>query len=176
MSTNFIAPFLLIHRDGKAYEYPSLEAMAADKIDSKAISKYHDCENVLNKDGSITQKFNYWIIRDDVGNIVTGQDLRDATEPSFIKYRYRTKIYEDQRHAASLGLPIPHLRSRYRSQYYRHNKCRHLLALRADIKSYRFDIKPKGKKPKPQDPWDDRIRSDIYDRSWKRHRKTQWKG
>jgi len=77
------------------------------------------------------------------------------------------------------GLPIPFTGKRGRYCYFRHP--RNINFRRADEAS-QADMAAEGffarveKKNQPPTNWDDIGRADVDHRSWKRHRKHQWRG
>lgn len=77
--------------------------------------------------------------------------------------------------------PVPFIRCRRGSNYSAryHKQPRTIQERRAyfhdEISEYDVRVRLTRNARNLPDPWDDRTRADIRDRSWKKHRKTQYK-
>jgi len=174
----FIPPFLLIRRDGQTTEFGDLTALACAVRESRIeISKYHVIEHEII--GGVYHKtiYNEWIVRDSFGQIVPKEAVWEAAPYRVTGYRrqYRSRL-EQAQNAAALGLPIPYTgKRRGYSNYLRFMRTLGTNRARAGamVDDRGAEIRPKGViSPRPT-CWDDVPRT--HTRSWKAHRKTQWK-
>lgn len=178
---NFTTPFILICEDGCVIVFDTMKALREFVQDNRiVVNAYHrewfgefsrrPITNFKNQPGLKLRKA-IWIVRDDRGQIVVPADWK-------IERHWHVSLYEKDRiNAANLGLAIPGTGRRGRRNYYRMPRGNG--AKRAACEAHqRLDIdevKVNRRIKVPSSNWDDIRRSDIYERNWKRHRKTQWK-
>lgn len=185
----FVAPFILIRNDGKTWVYYDLSELAAAARDAKIYIRaefwyFYECRTIKGPTGKWDREYvrveNDFIVRDDRGTRVSPEDIRAATPPVRGMPHWLDR-HTDQKHRASeLGLPIPGTGKRRRRYgvFYRHMKFigthRAACALEADEDCKEFRVKG-GKVKLPPTNWDDIPRASLYNRNWKKFRKTQWK-
>lgn len=141
-----------------------------------------DCHHVRDEDASAREGKDVWvpvrrqvyqahpyILRDDQGGILVYQDLAPAYRPygSWLFRRYPQWNGEG---------PVPGIRKYRGGRRY----CRRLRTTNERRQAQRLDpsdVLPRGRRSVRMLPnaWDDYIRGDRDDRSWKRYRKHQWK-
>jgi hypothetical protein len=186
----FVAPFILIRKDGKTWVYYDLSELAAAARDAQiqvhTYWYFYEHQSIKGPDGwkrEYTRVENDFIVRDDRGSRVSSEDIRAAL-PSptrrILPDDWWNRRDDEKRHASDLGLPIPGTGKRRRRYgvYYRHPKFasvhRAACALEMDDDCKEFRVK--GRKIKlPPTNWDDIPRASLYNRNWKKFRKTKWK-
>lgn len=193
----FIPKVYLIHRDGRKWEFKNIEKAADTLWYQGYLGRYREAPLIAphfkearpfmdydangQRDdlvGSVI--YHDYIVRDEVGEIITVDDLKDARKPRHNKWNTR---HDDKVHITEKffrKMPIPHTgRGGWRSGY-RHVRTRSEIRenefLKYDEDAIEYDIKPRTRRTQDLPTlWDDIWRNDYRSRNWKRHRKTQWK-
>lgn len=181
----------LIRHDGVRWVYDSLLECAQALRESFGYSwtnvvgvKYRQANRDENGDWHwpLTLKYEF-ICRDEAGGVITSDDLYAAwceVRPlsKWIRSRYARAEFSE-RHFRTL--PVPHTRC-YRGGGYSFSRRPKTLQERAqaeahdeELREYGIRVRPRRNKANLPNSWDDVGRTDWDDRSWKRHRKTQWK-
>ncbi len=176
--TKFLPPFHLIRQDGWSCEFGDMTALAAAICSARIeIAAHHAVWFRLDVNAPPDRHVSEWIVRDDAGHVVLRNDIRAPYRPLARGYysQYQKRLAEKQ-HAADLGLPIPGIHKRRWGGTMRHPKSFGVYRAKAAmIEEGREDIRVRGKIKLPPNAWDDIIRPNLYDRNWKRFRKTRWK-
>jgi len=180
----FTFPLVLIRNNGWTELFYDFETLAVFVSTAKIkVSESHiSFGRLYNQEAPIFHRYgtvyNEWIVRDDRGKTVYSEDIEEYAPWKRKHFSYYENQKNKVRHFEALGLPIPHTgKGRGWGSFYRVPK--HLAAWR---EKYAFDadyrgekIKTRNKEKLPPTAWDDIARASIYDRSWKRFRKTRWK-
>lgn len=186
---NFFPPFTLIRAGGaETYVFDNMNALASFVSQYRIrVEEYHVssiADKVFRDYKSLgffgyTPTYNDWIVRDDLGQIVTDNDLYER--PNY-HTRWWYKGEREKLHAAELGLPIPGTGKRRRWWRGCYRNMRHMSKTRAMAISIDCEreenVRIKGNldnKNNYIDPWDDYPRGSRYNHNWKQYRKTQWK-
>ena len=169
---SFLSPFLLIHIDGHVDVYADLETLARAVREARILISTYHIESITAFFGKRERYTNNWIVRDDRGQIVTREAVNAALP---YRRRYWQSRYDNVRHAEALGLPIPGTGRGHPYCYFRRFKfIGNNRARAAQLTDERGNFRTKKIQLMPSN-WDDYGRADWYDRTWKRHRKTQYK-
>lgn len=184
----YALPLIAIHASGSTQLFNSLDE-AAQYAGSFALKhRAPQIEFVQDEQGCYaresTNRFHEaeWILRDNEGRVVDPRDLPDRPRPITVR-RAKRLAWEKQRdRAIELGLAVPLLQNSLASLYGRYrwtqryrpeevaNRSLPLEAREAGLPVDRFG---RRRKIAPA-PYDGREWRDNQ-RSWKKHRRTQWK-
>jgi len=175
MHTDFNPPFLLIRQDGSVTEFSDLVSLACAWRESGiTVSEQHTSRDSASG-GVRIATFGEWIVRDDRGGTVREDDIRAAAP--YRSVGYWRKHAGLRSHAEALGLPIPFLRKGRR--VYRIHRHPHGIGCYREHASVAVgrddDVMIRGRIKLPPTAWDDIVRANTCDRSWKRFRKTRWR-
>lgn len=166
------APFILIRYDGSTLIFNDLRDLAISASSARIkISRFHSPRS----DWQIPS-FKYsisdycsgdWVVRDDAGKEIP---------PSVVWSKLPRKEYIFSK---TYGKAIPGTGKRSRGHYFRHP---HSLNVNRARESATVDERDKefrsiriNKIKKLPNSWDDIIVSALYNRNWKKFRKTRWK-
>lgn len=192
MAITLIAPFTLIGSNGDTVVFGDLETLAVYCRNARIMigpahvyemnlfdsvkDGVHYCSR-LNPSWSSIRYYD-WIVRDLMGRRVLERDL-----PARAHRPYRGEWDELKWEAEARGLPIPgtgRSHKRYWKSHYR--RMRFVAVWRASEAAVQHDrdegVRVNGRlhRAVPPNSWDDYRRGgSVYDRSWKRNRKTRWR-
>lgn len=178
MFESCLFPVALIGRDGAVRLIGTPEEFLV--LSRQVLDEIGPCfDEHLGKLGNIDSKAWGYILRDDAGAVVLRQDVH-----AYIMV-VRQKSVRRRRYL--YGETVSHVgRSRWRFRnYYRAPACHgRMKALSEDaitskeaLLAYGVHIRGRlASKAAIITSWDDQPRSDRDDRTWKRHRRTQWRG
>ena len=187
----------LIHRSGVVYEYASIANLAVEVGGVPAyFGEFFDQDRVVwqpcNQNGdwcrwagtppagwkrAVVPAEVFWVARTESGAVVSADDIREARprRESWMRRRER-----EQREAMERGLPIPRTGKRRWSSFFRYPKTmqeiRRIAALETDQEDCPIPIEQTGRLRHPPTHRDELLRQDREHRSWKRHRRTRWRG
>ena len=190
----FVPKVYLIHRDGRRWEYKNIEIAANDLFNRRFLGyyridpvgthfnevKYYDYipENEPYK--IITYDY---IVRDELGTIITCNELRsirDKSRPvSRWSRRYISQTTVTKKHFRNSPIPYTGKRGGWKVYRTMHTTPEHrendFLNYDEDALEYNIKARPSRRKYALPTSWDDSVRSDYNCKSWKKHRKHQWK-
>jgi len=187
----------LIHRDGRKWEFKDITEAANILWDKGYLGRFREAplfashfkearpvDYVIdaqhpNPIGTVI--YHDYIVRDEVGEILTPVDLKDARTP---RKRKRARQYTDQAIITEKffrKMPVPYTGGRHTyANGYRHIRTTTEICdnefLKYDEDAIEYDIKPRPRRTQNLPTiYDDIWRGDYSVKNWKRHRKTQWK-
>jgi hypothetical protein len=179
----FVPPYALIRDDGETWLYYDLyelaQACSAAKVMICLDHGFYTEREFVRANGEWTVVYkkykNEFCVRDDRGQVIS----RDEVYASVPKRDYCSERLAVIRHAMENHLPIPRTGKRGWGWSKRHHK---FFQAYRDYATFSIDEEVKEHKIKvnksklPPTNWDDPVRGCLYNRNWKRFRKTQWKG
>lgn len=172
-------PLILIHKEGWTEQFYDLETLKVFIHNAKILFS-DDGFGAFDWGSKYINNYYDYIIRDDRGLKVTQEDIYDKPyDHRKWYYRYPKITYRDKQkqRAEELGIAIPGTRCWRGGNGWRITP--HHLKNIKDLYSFNEWKKEypniKGKVKQTPTAWDDKGRSDWSIKSWKKHRKTQYK-
>ena len=181
----------LIHRDGRRWEFKNLEEAGTELSRWGFLGEYrqHPLIGEHFRAGSIWSEeiFEYvdvsydYMVRDEFGEIITIDDLKNARTKRVYKYQARRINVIEYTNKHFRNGPIPGIGG-FRGGPWCKNartvqELREAVGLKYDEDVLEYDIKIRPNRNASNLPreWDGRHRSDWNTKNWKKHRKNQWK-
>jgi hypothetical protein len=168
----------LIDQDGIVEVYPDydmfLEHMDYWFVENHIVTTLKDWPPNWFLKWRLGEKPNLYIVRDKFGSVFTSTEILEDLKKRNKKKSTLTLWFLKKHDFIYRKTPVP-LTGKRRWRFSNFYKIpRHAQERRWNIahKEYVRGKRHPGYLP---DPWDDYPRSDVYDKNWKRNRKTQWK-
>jgi len=176
--TQYKVEIRLINRDGVVGVYPDYDAF----LDS--VSYWFVKEHIVTtlKEWPVDwylrwvfgKKPDFYIVRDEFGSVFTSTEI---LEDKFDKNKKKSSLEQwflKKHDFTYRKTPVPFTGKRKWRFSNSYKTPRHAQERKWNM-AHKGYVRGKRNSKYLPDPWDDYPRSDIYDKNWKRQRKTQWK-